>query len=296
MSVRRLGYACMRSATKEPTVRTCRLKNASPSRLTELVETNLETLREILEFNAARDIRLFRISSDTIPFASHAEVSFNWRDQFSEKLCDLGKLARKHDIRLSMHPGQYTVLNSPHEDVLSNSLADLKYHVRFLDALNCPPKAKVITHIGGVYGEKEAAKQRFIERANELPEAVRDRLVIENDEQSYNIREVLAIGEATGLPVIFDYLHHQLNPPEEKQELTTWIKEAFRSWSEAEGPPKVHFSTPSGEAGGQHAEFIDSDVFREFQRTTAELPLFDVMLECKRKEEALLQLREELAK
>lgn len=80
-----------------------------------------------------------------------------------------------------MHPGQYTVLNSPKEDTVIKAIQDLTYHSKFLDSLNLPSSHKIIIHIGGIYDSKINSTNRFIENYKKLPETVKRRLIIEND-------------------------------------------------------------------------------------------------------------------
>ncbi len=230
-----------------------------------------------------------------IPFASHEEVDYNWKDKFSEKLEQLGRLIDDFNTRVSMHPGQYTVLNSDKEQVRKNAVAELKYHTDFLEALNRGGNAKITLHIGGVYGNKQAAKKRFINQANRLPEHVKNHLIIENDENSYHIFDLLEISSRTDLPVVFDLLHHQLNSGEEGKNYSDFLPDVFATWTDGDGPPIVHFSSKSGKTAGHHSRRIDPEDFLEFINQTQHLHEFDVMLECKDKELALLELREKMS-
>ncbi|MFB6346572.1 MAG: UV DNA damage repair endonuclease UvsE [bacterium] len=291
MSVRRLGYPCIRVGSDPQTVKRCQLRNASPERLRQLIDRNLDRLKSVLEFNVENSISLFRIHSDTIPFASHPDVDFDWLAYAGPDLRNLGDFIETNNLRVSMHPGQYTVLNSPDESVVENAVRNLEYHTQFLDALNVDATAKIIVHIGGVYDDREAAMDRFVKRANDLSSSIRDRLVIENDESSYDIKQVLHLSKSTGLPVIFDWLHHQLNQPETERSIPEWLERCFSTWNKDDGVPKVHFSSASGSGGGHHADRINPDDFSNFQTETQHLEPFDVMLECKDKEVALLDLR-----
>lgn len=136
----------------------------------------------------------------------------NWEEIFKEDFERIGQKINEHEIRSSMHPGQYTVLNSPKEKVVENAVKDLDYHVRLLEALKQDQKSKIILHIGGVYGNKEDAIERFEESYQSLDQKIKDRLIIENDDSSYTIEEVLAIGKRNNIPVVYDNLHHALLP------------------------------------------------------------------------------------
>ena len=110
-----------------------------------------------------------------------------------------------------MHPGQYTVINSIKQHVFQNSIKELEYHADILDLMNLKSDAKIMTHVGGVYGNKAESTARFVERYNELNDNIRKRYVVENDDKSYNISDCLLINQETGIPLIFDIYHHQCN-------------------------------------------------------------------------------------
>ncbi|MFA6668942.1 MAG: hypothetical protein WCS14_05540, partial [Candidatus Methanomethylophilaceae archaeon] len=148
----RIGYACLTVGVPGTRFRTCTARNATPDVLSELIGSNLRSLDNILDYNIKNGIELFRISSDIIPFGSHPVNTLRWWDDFGEELRSIGNKAIYNGIRLSMHPGQYTVLNSPDEDVVKRAGEDLMYHSRFLDAVGAGPECKIILHIGGVYG------------------------------------------------------------------------------------------------------------------------------------------------
>src|SRR3712207_2256195 len=109
-----------------------------------------------------------------------------------------------------MHPGQYTVLSSPEPKVAAAAARDLAYHARFLDALGLDGTHKIIVHGGGIYGDKPAAIRRWAQRWGSLPENVRARLVVENDERLFGAEDVLELSWRTGTSVVFDVFHHRV--------------------------------------------------------------------------------------
>ena len=157
-----IGYACLAVAVQNSEMKSCTLKNASPERLLSLVEHNLTSLQNLIDYNAENGIELFRISSDIIPFGSHMAVDLPWQEVFSKNLELLGKKIAAAKIRVSMHPGQYTVLNSTDNKTVERSIQDLDYHTKFLDSLGLGSEHKLILHLGGAYGNKNQAKERFI--------------------------------------------------------------------------------------------------------------------------------------
>jgi len=272
-------------------------------------------LHEIFDYLAEQKIMMYRISSEIAPYITHPDLP-QFHDQIAEcceELAALGEKARTLDLRLSMHPSQYIVLNSPVESVYQASLRDFTYHADFLDALGLGPEAVIVTHGGGVYGDKLAAMDRFVERYKRLPESVLRRLVLENDEKSYSVPDVRAIHERTAIPLVVDNLHHAVNNPGNLSYREA-VEGCLRTWRPGVRP-KIHYSTPrteerivsrrnrkSGEVtqvraaplASQHSDWVSTDEFIAFLGETAHLA-FDVMLETKQKDLALLRLRAELS-
>ena len=276
------------------TSRTCRLRNATPDRLAELIGANLADLLRVVEFNVERGVSLYRISSHLIPFASHPVNELPWWDDFAGPLAQVADVIARSGMRVSVHPGQFTVLSSPNPKTVADSLRELEWHARLLDTLRTDSSCKMILHVGGAYGGKPEAMDRFVEVANQLPDAVRRRLVIENDDVTYTTAEVLEVSARTGLPIVFDWLHHNVNPGEDTGADTAGLIAAcFDSWRPEDGPPKVHLSSQAeGSRTGHHADWIDPDDLLAFLKQTPDRD-FDCMLEAKKKDLALFRLREE---
>ncbi len=279
------------------------------------LRVSLEYLAAIFDYLAETEIRMYRISSDIAPYVTHPDLpQFHHQiDECRQELATLGTRARDLDLRLSMHPSQYIVLNSPDERIAVAAVRDFIYHADFLDALGVGPEAKIVTHVGGAYGDRDAAMHRFVRRYETLPENVRARLVLENDEISYPIADTLAVHERTGVPLVFDILHHRVNdpvgiPPEEA------CRRCVATWRDGQ-TAKIHYSTQraaerkvtrrnraTGEPttarqaakAGQHDDWIDPDDFLAFLAAAPDLR-YDVMLEAKQKDLALLKLREAIA-
>ena len=283
----KIGYPCINLSMDCRSSRTFRLKNYSESKLIETVNGNLNCLKKILEYNRDHGLYFFRITSDLIPFASHPIMKFKWQDYFKSKFYEIGAYIKKNMMRITMHPGQYTVLNSKNEEVFKNSIKDLEYHIGVLDLLELDKTAKVQIHVGGVYGDKKTSLQRFIDRYENLQLNIKNRLMIENDDKSYSLKDCLEIHDKTQIPVVFDVYHHEcLNNGES-------LKKAFelftKTWSERDGLPIVHYSSEhplKGKPG--HADQINLNHFRAFLRKTENYD-FDIMLEIKDKEKSALK-------
>jgi len=251
------------------------------------VLNNLDCLLAILNFNVEHNILFFRITSDLVPFASHPVCKFDWLTYFKQDFRDIGSYISSRRIRISMHPGQYTILNSPEVHVMETSLRELDYHTRVLDAMDLDQSAKIQLHIGGVYGNKEESLERFIRRYNSLDNRIKRRLVIENDDRQYGVRDCLQVHAQTRVPVLFDSLHHELNNVGET------MKEAFAmvvsTWKKEDGLPMVDYSNPrTYPRDTKHAESIDIQHFEQFIAQTKTYD-YDVMLEIKDKEKSALE-------
>lgn len=283
----RIGYPCINWTIGCKGDRTFRLKSYSEKRLIKTVENNLRCLMEVLEFNVKQNILFFRVTSDLVPFASHPVCKFNWQEHFKKQFEIIGDFIKKHDIRISMHPDQFVLINSLDCKVFKNSVKELVYHAQVLDSLRLDSTAKIQIHVGGVYGDKERSSERFISRFESLDEIIRKRLVIENDDKNYCLKDCLHISAETGIPVLFDVFHHEVN------NLGETLKEAFKlftkTWKDENGLPMVDFSSQKvGERKGKHAETIDLQQFEKFLEETKPFN-FDVMLEIKDKEKSALK-------
>lgn len=279
----KIGYACLTVGVPDTDMKSCMMKNANEARLYELISANLRALDHILEYNIENGIRLFRISSDLIPFGSSPVNTLSWWDLFEQQFQQLGIKIRKHGIRVSMHPGQYTVLNSPEDSVVDRAGKDLNYHARVLDCLGVGPENKIILHIGGVYEDKKRAVDRFITNYQKLEDNVKHRLVIENDDKSYSINEVLEIGTGLNIPVVFDNLHNEANPSEPIRTEQAWIHECSSTWKTIDGVQKIHYSQQDPmKKAGSHSKSIQIKEFLDFYSKLGRDDI-DIMLEVKDK-------------
>ncbi|UCE97043.1 MAG: UV DNA damage repair endonuclease UvsE [Candidatus Bathyarchaeota archaeon] len=283
----RIGYPCINTSVGCKSSRTFRLKSYSEKRLKETIRDNLDCLGKILRFNLRHNILFFRITSDLVPFASHPICKFDWQGSFGKRFKEIGDFIKSCGMRISMHPDQFTLINSIDSRVFENSGRELVYHAQVLDLMELDASAKIQIHIGGVYGDKEASMRRFVERFEMLDEIVKRRLVIENDNRCYNLRDCLKISAVVGIPVLFDVFHHEVNSSGE----TT--KEAYElftpTWKREDGLPMVDYSSQlTSDKRGKHAETLNLDIFREFLGKTKPFD-FDIMLEIKDKEMSVLK-------
>jgi UV DNA damage endonuclease len=283
----RIGYPCINLSLPCRSSRTFRLASYSEERLKFTIDNNLECLMKILEFNAHHKLLFFRITSDLIPFASHPVCSFPWQRAFNKSFQKIGSFIKKYKIRVSMHPDQFTLINSQNQEIFHRSVRELKYHAEVLDLLGTDLNSKIQIHIGGAYGDKGESINRFVRRYKTLPLKIRRRLVIENDERIYTVKDCIFVHNTTGIPVVFDTLHHKCNPGEES--MMEAFSRAHATWKRKDGLPIVDYSTQdSKKKKGAHAHSINVRDFGRFLQETKGYDI-DIMCEIKDKEKSALK-------
>lgn len=277
------GYACLAQGAPWAQMKSCIMRSATADRLRDIIAHNLEALKQLIQYNKENNIHLFRISSDLIPFGSSPVNILQWQEMFADTFAEIADAIADASLRVSMHPGQYTVINSPNIDVVNRAIADLEYHEKVLHLLKRDSTSKLILHIGGVYGDKKAASERFCYNWHQLSDRVKSRIVLENDERFYNISDVFNIAEHLGIPVVFDSLHHSINPPEGSGSFDYWILKCAKTWKQSDGRQKIHYSQQKNDGKlGAHSKTIYSEEFLRFYQTISNMDL-DMMLEVKDK-------------
>jgi UV DNA damage endonuclease len=271
----------------------------------------LETILGYLEDNA---IGMYRMATALAPYASHPDLP-RFRAQpreCAQRLAQLGARARAAGIRLSTHPGQYTVLNSEDARVQALAVAELEVQAEILDGMGLGPEGVVVLHVGGAAGGTARALDRFARGFEQLSDAARNRLVVENDDRSFALADVLSLARRIGRPVVWDVLHHHCHDPHRIPDAEA-LSLAAATWPPGV-TPKVHFSSPKTSTEERtrrkgrrveravalpplraHADLVDPIAFEHFLASTVAGRDVDVMLEAKAKDLALLRLREQLA-
>ncbi len=278
------------------------------------LRVSIEYLHAIFDYLHEHAVPMYRMSSDVAPYVTHPDLP-RFHNQVREcraELEALGKVARDRGLRLSFHPSQYVILNSPDPKVTAQSVRDVVAQAEMLDVMGAGPEAVLVTHVGGTYGDPAAGRVRWAETYKALPEPVRRRLVLENDDLRYSAADVLAVHDLTGAPLVFDHQHYWcLNP--ERLDLRETVGKFLATWP-AGVRPKIHYSSPRTElrevkrkdkATGKtktallppvwtgHADFVNPFEFAQFLRVVDGLT-FDVMLEAKAKDLAVLRVRRDL--
>ncbi len=155
-------------------------------------------------FASASGLSLYRITSALLPFADEP-VGQHALEAFAEKARQIGERAVALGIRLVLHPDQFVVLSSDSEHVIENSLKILRMHARTMDLLGQPRSAWAAMQL---HGGKSGRAERLVRVIETLPEEIRSRLALENDERAYGAREILEVCSKTGVPMVFDAHHH----------------------------------------------------------------------------------------
>ncbi|WP_424767022.1 UV DNA damage repair endonuclease UvsE [Paenibacillus sp. sgz302251] len=314
----RLGFVAM----------SLQLENASPSKtmtfanfsklndreagirkLERIAEENLRNTLRILKLCKASDIKMYRFSSKLIPLATHEElIDWNPFAALEPVFREIGDFVRKHHIRVSFHPDHFCVFSTPRPEVLAKSELDLLNHILMLEAMGLDEATKCNIHIGGAYGDKAVAGERFIRQFGALSPRFKHRVTLENDDKTFNARETLLAAEQVGVPMVLDIHHHAVNPGDTNEEELydelwprinqTWRQERMRlgHLSEEQLPPKIHVSSPKSNADARaHAEYVEAEPLLHFLRQAARTTNFlDCMLEAKSKDVALLKLIEDM--
>ena len=301
-----LGYACINMTLSEntPKITTNRsmIKKTFQAKgleyAGELGLKNAKDLLHILKWNKENGITFFRLSSDFFPWASN--YKFEELPQFNSIKAELeksGKFAIDNGIRITSHPGPFTVLVSPREHVVENTITDLEIHGRVFDlmGLSQTPYNKLNIHCNGVYGDKISAMDRFCKNFKRLSPSVQSRLTVENDDKAsmYSVKDLMYIHERIGIPIVFDYHHHKFNTGGLSEEEA--LKLAMSTWPDGIRPA-VHYS--ESKALHEENDKIKPQAHSDYINELPNLYGMDVavMVEAKAKELAILPFIDKVSK
>jgi len=296
-----LGYACINMTLGKQKITTNRsmIKKTFLQRginyAAELGIQNVNDLETIIKWNVENNIKLFRISSDMFPWASEYGIqNLPNITEIAKVMKRTGEYAKSHGVRLGCHPGPFNVLCSPSDKVVQNTITDLELHGKVMDLLGAElsPYNKINIHCNGTYGDKIASMERFCQNYDKLSDSVKKRLTIENDDKAsmYNVKDLMYIHERIGIPIVFDYHHHTFNTGDLSEQSA--LELAMSTWPDGI-TPVVHYSSSKPKETGNpkdkpqaHADYILEEI------NTYGYDI-DIMLECKAKELALLEYREQ---
>ena len=284
-----LGYACINmSMGKKVTTNRAMVKKTFQTKgldyVSELALANAKDIIKILEWNRMNGIKLFRLSSAIIPWGDHIDIT-QLKDykEIKSELKKAGDFAKFHNMRINSHPGPFVVLTSPKEEVVYNAIADLELHAKIFDmmGLSKTPYNNINIHCNGVYGDKKSAMDRFCTNFKRLSKSVRSRLTVENDDKAtmYSVLDLMYIHQKIGIPIVFDYHHHQFCTGGLTEEDA--LKLASTTWPDGI-TQEVHYSeSKEGNKPQAHSDYI-----KQLPETYG--LDFDIMVEAKAKELAIL--------
>ena len=288
----KIGYPCINQSLGKKTISTFRISSYSEEKLIKAVSYNLEILKEILKYNIKHNLLFFRISSEVIPFASHPICKFDWQNYFKKDLLCIGQIAKEKKIRISMHPDQFVILNSPNKEVVEAGIREINYQTAFFNAMKLNNTAKIQIHVGGTYNDKITSSDRFIKNYNTLlSDEARSRIVIENDDYRFSLNDCSKIHDKTDVPVLLDVFHHEcLNDGQSVQDA---ISSADSTWDKnRDGVMMIDYSSQEPNfRKGKHANTLDEIKFKNFISSTIDFS-YDLMLEIKDKEKSAIRARQ----
>jgi UV DNA damage endonuclease len=288
----RLGFAVK---VLGPDGRGLRTHDARRPQNEPTLATSLELASVALDWIVACGIRYWRLSSDLAPYATHPDRP-RFHDapaRYPAELAAFGERLRAARVRVTLHPSQYIVLSSPDPDVVARSVADLEVQAALLDGMGVGSDGVIVLHLGGRYGDPDAALERLARSVDALPDAVRRRLVLENDDRVWDAAEALEACERMGLPMVFD-LHHHRCLDRSGRPAGELLAHALATWP-AGVPAELHLS--SGRTGPTDRAHADGILDADWEALVALLPPgadADVMVEAKAKDHAVLDLAERI--
>lgn len=257
---------------------------------------NARDLVKLLRWNDKYGIKFMRLSSEMFPFCSHKEYGYKLAPFASEVLAEAGRVVAELDHRVSVHPGQFTQLGSPRREVVENSYRDLEYHSEMLQLLKLPPQqdrdAIMILHMGGVFGDKGETLDRFRKNYAVLSQDIKNRLVLENDDVSWTVHDLLPICEELNIPLVLDYHHHNIlfdanEVREGTEDIIPLYDRISATWSRKNINQKMHYSEQTASAITPRQRRKHSDRVATLPPC---IPTMDLMIEAKDKEQAVFEL------
>jgi len=261
----------------------------------ELTLANAMDLDKIMDWNILNGYNFFRITSGLAPWKSEYE----WNDlkdieRIRMYLHSAGVKAKSHNLRITSHPGPFNVLTSPHPHVVDNCVSDLTDHGDVFDmmGLSRTPHNKINIHIGGAYGDKESAMERFCVNFERLPDSVKSRLTVENDDKAsmYSVKDLYeGVYKRIGIPIVFDYHHHKFCTGDLSEQQA--LEMAISTWPDGI-TPATHYSESRRDE--QKDETIRVQAHSDYVLNKIETygNEIDVMVEAKHKELAVQKYKE----
>jgi len=253
--------------------------------LRQLYQDNLQRFNKALDFCEANNIKLYRITSSLFPFADTKEGE-SVLNEFDQELKATGDRSQSLGIRIVVHPDQFVVLSSDTPSVIENSIKILQMQAMIFDKLGLPRSPWAMME---VHGGKSDRAERLINVIRDLPDGIRSRLALENDEYAYSASEILEVCRAANIPMVFDAHHHVIHEKldtYEDRSVPEILAAARSTWPLPEWQ-LVHISNGREAFGDPH----HSDLITVMPTSYRNAPWIEV--EAKLKEQAIEKLRAE---
>ncbi|HEX5962236.1 MAG TPA: UV DNA damage repair endonuclease UvsE [Gemmatimonadales bacterium] len=257
--------------------------------LAEIAGHNAGALAAAVERCHELGIGAFRMTSGILPLATHPISGYTLEQldpsgDIAGTYEWAGALARAYDVRLSLHPDQFVVLNSEREPVVKSAVQELELQAQVAELVGADV---IVLHAGGAGGGIPAAVERLERGLDRLSPRARERLALENDDRCFTPRSLGPLCRRAGVPLVYDAHHHRCLP--DGLSVAEASKLAFSTWGDRE--PYVHISSPrdgwESPNPRAHADYIDPADFPEVWRDRA----LTVDVEAKAKERAVLALK-----
>jgi UV DNA damage endonuclease len=304
----RLGLCCINTEMrnrKKPifSSRTVRLATIQKKGIASVKELALENLRDTIEILTECPrigIHVFRLSSEIFPHATNPRCCGYDMDFANDLLVELGNTAKKLGVRLTAHPGQFNVLGSTNKATVNNTVSELNYQAEMFDRMGMGNDSVMVIHGGGLSGNKRAAKQRWVDNFALLSRSAQERLVLENCEKCYSVKDCIDISymvcEKYGfhVPVVVDSHHYDcyniLHPDNQFTEIDKYMPCVLETWHSREIRPKVHISEQGSGKVGHHSDYVEVIPQYFLDISSVYGTGFDIMIEAKMKEKAIFHL------
>lgn len=249
-------------------------------------KNNLDNIKSKLPFIISLGVKSFRISSNILPLIDRVPDEVRYSTEVLNSLAELGKVILENNIRFTVHPDQFCVISSKNPEVIKNSFQILEHHAWIFDQLGLPQNNYYAINIHAGVKDQFAV---VVDSINKLPNNVRSRLTLENEELAYNVEELYNIYKETGISIVFDSHHHSFNPG--KLDGKDAMELAISTWKEK---PLTHLSNT--EPGLENAKFQDRRKHSNYVHYIPEYQLeannsnrIDIDFEFKMKNEAVLK-------
>ena len=292
----KLGLCCINTQLRKESIycsRTCIRRNFTVEKAKELATKNVKDIIKLIEWNKNNNIQCLRLSSDMFPHFTDSETEKYTIDFAKEDLKKAGDLANSLGHRIVMHPGQYNQVGAKSKNIYDKTVEDLSHHADILDSMGIGDDGVIIVHGGGTYGDKETTIRRWIDQYDDLPRKVKNRLVLENCERQYSIRDCLNISEECGIPVVFDFHHYDcyslIHKDEKQEDITDLASEIIETWNKRR--VLMHVSEQGKGRIGHHSDYIEKipDNLLHILEDNPTLNI-DLEVEAKMKEKAIDRL------